>query len=521
MSNFTNSPYTDFSKKQNLDWIRDGIPELRKKLPIHAKPIINGLTLNGSETRGVSNPSSKKEIVTILHLSSIELADKALVSCEKGFPNWKNTAPVRRAEIIEEIGHLISKSRREFISLLALEVGKNARESDAEVAEAIDFCNYYASEAKRIFNEYHADIDGEENRTKLIPYGIGLVLAPWNFPLAILCGMTVGLLVTGNVVIVKPAEQSSGIASLLFALFLKAGIPADAVQFLPGEGELIGDYLAKHEKVKLINFTGSKKVGLDLLKIGTNIKPNQFSIKKVLCEMGGKNAIIIDSDADLDEAIVGCIQSAFGFQGQKCSALSRIIVLEDNFAKFLERFRDRLASFSIGPVESQESQIGPLIDADSKFRLESLIEKHKAEIYFKAEISNETKEAGYFVAPTIFISNDPDSELGQMEFFGPAVCVFRANDLHEAIQIFNQTDYALTGGIYSRNPESIELAKQELDVGNLFINRTITGSIVARQPFGGHKLSGVGYKAGGQNYLIQFLKEKTISENTVRRGFSK
>ena len=347
--------------------------------------------------------------------------------------------------------------------------------------------------------------------------GVALVIAPWNFPLAILTGMTAAALVTGNTVLMKPAEQSSITALELMRLMNEAGFPKGVVHCLPGYGEEIGEHLVNHKDIALIAFTGSKSVGLHILRQASIVQPGQTHLKKVIAELGGKNAIVIDSDADLDEAVQGVVYSAFGFQGQKCSACSRAIVLEPIYERFLERLLEAVRSLHVGPAEDPRNYMGAVIDKEAQTRILATIEAAKSES--KLAFQGNTPAGGHFVPPTIFRDVNPNSALAQGEIFGPVLAVIKAKDLTEAIQIANGTEYALTGGLYSRSPASIERIKRELEVGNLYINRGCTGALVERHPFGGFKMSGVGSKAGGPDYLLQFMEPRVITENTMRRGF--
>jgi RHH-type proline utilization regulon transcriptional repressor/proline dehydrogenase/delta 1-pyrroline-5-carboxylate dehydrogenase len=348
-----------------------------------------------------------------------------------------------------------------------------------------------------------------------------VVIAPWNFPLAILCGMTTAALVTGNTVIMKPAEQSAVVGAKLMEVFHEVGMPAGVVNYLPGMGEEIGPVLVKHPDVAMIAFTGSRGVGLAINREAADTPAGQDHVKRVLAEMGGKNAIIVDNDADLDEAVHGVAVSAFGYQGQKCSACSRVIVLETIHDVFLNRLIEATRSLKVGPAEDPGCSIGPLIDAEAYSRVLAAIgeAKKQAQLRYAADVSDLAKE-GYYVGPHIFADVDPQSKLAQEEIFGPVLAVIKAPNLGHALEIANGTQYSLTGGLYSRSPEHIARVKRDFRVGNLYINRKITGALADRQPFGGFKLSGIGSKAGGPDYLLQFLQPRTITENTMRRGFA-
>jgi RHH-type proline utilization regulon transcriptional repressor/proline dehydrogenase/delta 1-pyrroline-5-carboxylate dehydrogenase len=402
-----------------------------------------------------------------------------------------------------------------------LECGKQWREADADVAEAIDFCEYYGRGMLELSAPRRRALPGEENLYSYIPRGVTAVIAPWNFPLAILCGMTMAPLVAGNPVIMKPAEQSSVVAAQFMEILKELDLPPGVLTFLPGLGEEVGQHLVEHPDVAVISFTGSVAVGLAINEQAAKRRAGQRSVKHVIAEMGGKNAIIVDDDADLDEAVVGIMKSAFGYQGQKCSACSRVIVLEKIYDQVVERLRAATASLAIGPPEDPSFSLGPVIDDEAKDRLLKAIERGKSEAscLFAGTLGPE-HEHGSYVAPHLFIDVAPDSFLAQTEHFGPVLTLFKARDLTHALELANGTAYALTGGIYSRNPVNLERAKREFQVGNLYINRKITGAEVDRQPFGGFKLSGIGAKAGGPDYLHQFLVGRTITENTLRRGFA-
>ena len=373
----------------------------------------------------------------------------------------------------------------------------------------------------RLAEPRRRDVPGEENYTFYEPRGVTIVIAPWNFPLAILTGMTAAAIVTGNTVIVKPAESSSVIAAKLMEVLQAVGLPPGVVNFLPGDGGEIGPVLVKDPRTAVIAFTGSREVGLLLNRQGAEVPEGQHHVKRVLAEMGGKNAIIVDEDADLDEAVQGVRTSAFGYQGQKCSACSRVIVLESIYEQFVPRLIEATRSLKVAPAEDPGCSVGPVINAEAYERIRAAIEKGKqsASLLYEADVSGFANE-GYFIGPHIFGDVEPASFLAQEEIFGPVLAVLRARDLDHALEIANGTAYALTGGFYSRSPENIAKVKRYFRVGNLYINRKTTGALVDRQPFGGFKLSGIGAKAGGPDYLLQFMVPRTITENTMRRGFA-
>jgi RHH-type proline utilization regulon transcriptional repressor/proline dehydrogenase/delta 1-pyrroline-5-carboxylate dehydrogenase len=360
---------------------------------------------------------------------------------------------------------------------------------------------------------------GEESYQHYWPRGVSLVIAPWNFPVAILTGMVSAAIVTGNTVIMKPAEPSSVTGALLMEIFEEAGVPPGVLNYLPGHGSLIGQHLVDHPDVVMIAFTGSREVGLRIWESAGKTRPGQRELKRVVCEMGGKNAVIVDSDADLDETIVDTVYSAFGYQGQKCSACSRLIVLEENYDRVVHRLIAATASLRVGNPETPGITVGPVIDEKAYKRILERIEHGKTE----ATLAYQAKDIpanGYFIPPTIFTDVKPDSRLAQEEIFGPVLSVIKVRDLDEAIKVANGTKYALTAGFFSRSPANIERVKAELEAGNVYINRSCTGAVVGRHPFGGFKMSGGGTKAGGPDYLLNFVVPRVVTENIMRHGFA-
>jgi RHH-type proline utilization regulon transcriptional repressor/proline dehydrogenase/delta 1-pyrroline-5-carboxylate dehydrogenase len=439
----------------------------------------------------------------------------------RAFADWRDTDPAKRAESLFAAARVMQRRRFELAAWEVFECGKPWREADGDIAEAIDFCNYYAREMLRLAIPRRRDVPGEDNSYFYEPRGVAVVIAPWNFPLAILCGMTAAALVTGNTVVMKPAEQSSVIAAKLMEVLREAGVPTGVVHFLPGVGEEVGPTLVNHKDVALIAFTGSRSVGLGINRSATEMAEGQDDIKRVIAELGGKNAIILDEDADLDEAVHGIVASAFGYAGQKCSACSRLIVPEAIYDSFLTRLVEATRSLTVAPAEEPGCSVGPVIDAEAHARILAAIERSKKEarLAYAGELGPLAGE-GFYIAPHVFADVSPTGPLAQDEIFGPVLAVLKSRDLSDALRIANGTRYALTGGLYSRSPENIARVKREFRVGNLYINRKITGALVDRQPFGGFKLSGIGSKAGGPDYLLQFVLPRTITENTLRRGFA-
>ncbi|MGK7944196.1 MAG: L-glutamate gamma-semialdehyde dehydrogenase, partial [Microcystaceae cyanobacterium] len=420
--------------------------------------------------------------------------------------------------ILRKAADIMERRRHELSAWICVEVGKIIPQADAKISEAIDFCRFYAAEMERLDQGVNYDIAGENNRYLYQPRGIALVISPWNFPFAIATGMTVAALVTGNCTLLKPAETSTVIAAKIAEILVEAGIPQGVFQFVPGKGSQVGAQMVKHKDVHLIAFTGSREVGCRIYAEAAIVQPGQQHLKRVIAEMGGKNAIIVDESADLDQAVAGTVFSAFGYTGQKCSACSRVIVLDPVYDHFMERFVEATRSLNVGDTANPSIQVGPVIDGTAQARIKEYIEIGKQEGDLALEMP--VPDTGYYVSPTIIGNIAPDAKIAQEEIFGPVVAVIRAKTFDEALTIANSTDYALTGGLYSRTPHHIERVTQEFEVGNVYINRGITGAIVARQPFGGFKLSGVGSKAGGPDYLLQFLEPRHVTENIQRQGFA-
>jgi len=515
---FPNAPDTDYANEEARKEAQQAYAQVRASLGKTYLPLINGEYSQTAEVVASLNPANPSEVIGKIGQISVEQAEEALQAAKGAFPNWQQTPVRQRAGILRKAADLMAQRRAELSAWVSLEVGKALREADAEVSEAIDFCHYYAAEMERLEQGYNYDLAGENNRYVYHPRGIAVVISPWNFPIAIATGMTVAALVTGNCALLKPAAPASVIAAKITEILLEAGIPKGVFQYVPGKGSTVGEYLVQHPEVHLIAFTGSQEVGCRIYAEAAKLQPRQKHLKRVIAEMGGKNGIIVDESADLDQAVAGVVQSAFGYSGQKCSACSRAIVLEPIYDTFVKRLVEATRSLNIGPAEAVGTQVGPVIDATARDRIRGYIEQARQEATVALEMP--APEVGYFIGPIIFIDVAPDAKIAQEEIFGPVVAVIRAKDFDEALQIANSTNYALTGGLYSRTPSHIDRVTTEFEVGNLYINRTITGSIVSRQPFGGFKLSGVGSKAGGPDYLLQFLEPRTITENIQRQGFA-
>jgi RHH-type proline utilization regulon transcriptional repressor/proline dehydrogenase/delta 1-pyrroline-5-carboxylate dehydrogenase len=519
---FRNEPPTDFARIQNREAMRQALELVRGQLGRYYSLIVDGEEIDTEPRRLDSiDPSRSSRVAGQVSMAGADHAYRAVAAGRKALSVWGSTPVDRRAQILIEAAAILRRRRFELAAWEAYECGKPWEEADGDVAEAIDFCEFYPREMIRLSQPRHRDVPGETNFSEHIPRGVAVVIPPWNFPLAIPCGMTVAALAAGNTVILKPAEQSPLMCWHLTRILHEAGVPAGALNYLPGLGEEVGEALVNHPDVDLIAFTGSRDVGLLINRQAADTKPGQNHVKRVIAEMGGKNAIVIDDDADLDEAVVGVIHSAFGYAGQKCSACSRAIVLEGIYDAFVGRLAEAARAVSVGPAEDPETQVGPLIDAEARRRVLDYqqIAATEGRVVYHADVGT-LAALGYFVGPMIVADVAPTARVAQEEIFGPVLAVLKANNLDDALQIANGTQYALTGGLYSRSPAHIERVKREFRVGNLYINRGITGAVVDRQPFGGFKLSGIGTKAGGSDYLLEFLLTRSITENTMRRGFA-
>lgn len=518
---FRNAPLLNFALASNRESFERAMNEVTRGFDKTWPLVIGGAEVKTDRVLKSINPSKRDQVVGSVYMASAEHAQKAVEAAQDAAKTWADLPGEERAAYLMKLADVMMKRRKELASIMVYEVGKNWREADADVCEAIDFCRYYALEMAKLSQPQRlGHVAGELNLLFYQPRGVAAVIAPWNFPLAILCGMTVAAAVTGNTVIMKPAEQSSVIAAHLMDACREAGFPPGVINFLPGYGEEVGDLLVRHKDVDLIAFTGSMQVGLHILKVAGDVVDGQANVKKVVCEMGGKNAIIVDSDADLDEAVKGVIGSAFGFQGQKCSACSRVIVLESAYDEFKTRLVEATRSLEVGPSTDPAFAIGPVVDEDARQKIEGYIELGKKENSLLVQARVPEGLNGNFVGPAVFENVPANGRLAQEEIFGPVLAMFKVKDFDEALKLANSTRFALTGGVYSRSPLNLERTRKEFKVGNLYINRKCTGALVFRHPFGGFKMSGTGTKAGGPDYLLNFMEPRAISENTMRRGFA-
>ncbi len=518
--NYENASLINFVHRESQDKMRAALQEVRAGLGKKYPLVIDGDKVWTNKTIASINPTMPDEVVGHVAEAGIPEAERAVEVAREAFHQWSFTPMEERARLLERVAAIMDRRRYELCALEVYEVGKAWAEADGDIREAMDFCLFYAQQMRlRGRPRLTQHVLGEESYQHYWPRGVALVIAPWNFPMAILCGMVSAALVTGNTVIMKPAEQAAVCGALLMEIFEEAGIPDGVLNFLPGKGSVMGAHLVDHKDVDVIAFTGSREVGLRIWESAGQTRPGQRELKRVVCEMGGKNAVIIDSDADLDEAIVDSVYSAFGYQGQKCSALSRLIVLEENYSRVMDRLLSAAASLRLGNPEEPGITVGPVIDAAAYKRIQEYIEIGKSEAMLAYQ-KGDVPDKGYFIPPTIFANVTPEMRIAREEIFGPVLCVLKARDLTEAIRMANSTEFALTAGFFSRSPANIERAKAELVAGNVYINRSCTGAVVGRHPFGGFKMSGGGTKAGGEDYLLQFVVPRVVTENIMRHGFA-
>lgn len=492
------------------------LDEARGELGDNYPLLIGGREIQINNRIDSFNPARPEQLVGRVAAANTEHVEEAVSAARTASSQWQNTNFDYRAGLLEKAAEKLEARRAEFAAWEILEAGKNWSEADADVAEAIDFLRYYALLGRQYEKGHLQDTPGQTNRTFYRGRGIGVVLPPWNFPLAILTGMTAATLVTGNTCVLKPSSLTPVVGARFARLMHELDLPPGVLNFVPGEGRNIGDQLVHHPNIVNIAFTGSREVGLGIIQKANGSAGRWPMLKRVIAEMGGKNAVIVDEDADLEEAVKGIIQSAFGFQGQKCSACSRVIVVGDIHDRLVQLLTEASASLRPGFPEEPGSELGPVIDEVARERIERAI--LDAEKYANLHWRGDAQELGFYVPPTIFTHVPSNSELAQEEIFGPVIAVLKASDFEEAIKLANATRYALTGGIYSRHPDHLEQACKEFAVGNLYLNRGITGALVGRQPFGGFRHSGTGPKAGGPDYLLPFMEPRTIVENTLRKG---
>jgi 1-pyrroline-5-carboxylate dehydrogenase len=508
---FTNEPLTDFSKEENARQMRAAIEKVRGQLGREYDLIIGGKRIKTEGKIKSLNPAKPSQIVGIHQKAGAEHVEPAMQAALKAFATWSRTSAEERAGLVSRAAALLRERKYEFAAWMIFEVSKNWAEADADICETIDFCDYYARLALRLAKaEPDVQLPGEHGELHYIPLGVGAVIPPWNFPCAIMAGMTAASIVAGNTVILKPSSDSPTIAAKFVELLEECGLPEGVVNFCPGSGATFGNAVVAHPKTRYIAFTGSREVGLDINKRAADVVPGQVWIKRTVLEMGGKDAIIVDADADFNAAVEGVAQAAFGFQGQKCSACSRAIIDERIYDKFLEALKARVEKITIGdPTENPG--MGAVINESSMKSILSYIAigKHDGRLITGGE---RAAGEGYFVQPTVIADIKPKSKLEQEEIFGPVLAVIKSKNFEHALEIANDTEFGLTGAAYTSSQEKINRAKQEFHAGNLYINRKCTGAMVGAHPFGGFNMSGTDSKAGGPDYLYLFTQAKSIAE---------
>ena len=508
---FKNEVILDFSKKENLDKQKKAIADVRKKLGKTYDIIIGGKKFKTADQINSYNPSNKNEIISIFYKGTPELVDKAVETANKKFNEWKYVPAEVRAGYLLRAAQIARRRRFEINAWMVLEAGKNFAEADGDTAEAIDFLDFYGREMLRYSQKQPiTPVKGEKNELVYIPLGVGVAVPPWNFPFAILVGMSSAAIVTGNTVVLKPSSDTPMMGRLFFEIMEEAGLPAGVLNFLPGSGAEVGDNLVAHPKVRFISFTGSMEVGIHINELAAKVQPGQIWLKRVVAEMGGKDSIIVDSETDIDAAVKGVVTSAFGFQGQKCSACSRAIVDQSVYKEFVKRIKVEVEKIKVGPAE-ENYPAGAVINSNAEKGILKYIEIGKKEGKLLTG-GIKADEKGYYIAPTVFVDIKPEARISQEEIFGPVLAVIKSRNFDDSVKIANNTKFGLTGAVYTTNRAKLEKAKKELLIGNLYFNRKCTGALVGGHPFGGFNMSGTDSKAGGRDYLLLFMQGKLLSE---------
>lgn len=509
---FQNEPFTDFSQSENKDAFLKALAQVRTKLGKTYDIIIGGEHIQTDQTITSINPSQTDEVIGTIYEADEQLTEQAMQTAVTTFAQWKKVDPAARARVLFKSAAIMRRKKHEFSAWMVLEAGKSWAEADADTAEAIDFLEFYGREMLRLSERQSVtQIFGEQNELVYLPLGVGAIIPPWNFPLAITVGMTSAAIVAGNTVVLKPASPTNIIAYQFVKVLEEAGLPAGVVNYVPGQGPVVGEYLVTHPLTRFISFTGSREVGLRINELAAKTVPGQKWIKRVVAEMGGKDAIIVDEDADLDLAADAIVKSAFGFAGQKCSACSRAIVHHKVYDEVLAKVTEKTNRLKLGAAAEQAIDVGPVVDEKAHNKILDYIDIGKEEGRL---ITGGAKgdSQGYFIQPTIFADVDPKARIAQEEIFGPVLAFIKADSFDHALEIANDTPFGLTGGVICRDRLKLEKARKEFHVGNLYINRKCTGALVGVQPFGGFNMSGTDSKAGGHDYLLLFLQAQAISE---------
>jgi 1-pyrroline-5-carboxylate dehydrogenase len=511
-SDFYNEPLTDFSRPENRQAMLDALQLVQSQLGKEYSLLIGGKAVHTDRKVVSINPSKTSEVVGLASKANASQAVSAIEAAAKAFGSWRRVPAEKRAEYLFQAAHLMRARKHEFAAWMVYEVGKNWAEADGDVAEAIDFMEFYGREMLRYAHPQPlVPYPGENNELRYIPLGVGAVIPPWNFPCAILVGMTTAAIVTGNTVVLKPSSDTPVIAAKFIELMQEVGLPDGVLNFIPGSGSEVGDTIVGHRLTRFIAFTGSKDVGLHINELASKTAPGQIWIKRVVAEMGGKDAIVVDETADLESAAAGIVSSAFGFQGQKCSACSRAIVVDSVYDTVLEKVVSRTKALTVGPVVNPANHQGPVASKSAFDGILDYIEIGKKEGRLMTG-GEPAEDEGYFIYPTIFADVPAGARISCEEIFGPVLAFSRAKDWREAIDMANATEFGLTGAFYSSVRERLEEARDRFHVGNLYFNRKCTGALVGVHPFGGFNMSGTDSKAGGRDYLLLFLQAKSIAE---------
>lgn len=513
MISYKHEPFTDFSVEANKQAYLEALEKVEAQLGAEYPLIIGGERITTEDKIVSYNPAKKTEVIGSVSKASKDLAEKAMQEADKAFQSWKKVKPEIRADVLFKAATIIRRRKHEFSAWLTKESGKPWNEADADTAEAIDFLEYYGRQMLEMKGGRKVESrPNEYNRYDYIPLGIGIVISPWNFPFAIMAGTTVAAVVTGNTVLLKPASTTPVVAYKFIEVLEEAGLPAGVVNFVPGSGAEVGDYLVDHPKTRFISFTGSRDVGLRINERASKLNEGQIWIKRVIAEMGGKDTMVVDKDADLELAAQSIVKSAFGFSGQKCSACSRVVIVKDVYDQVVERIGELTKELTIGDPTNPSNFMATVIDAAAFKKINEYIEIGKGEGRLIAGGTSDDS-VGYFVNATVFADVDPTARIMQEEIFGPVVAITKADTFEEAIAFANNTEYGLTGAVITNDRMHLEYAREEFHVGNLYFNRGCTGAIVGYQPFGGFNMSGTDSKAGGPDYLTLHMQAKTTSES--------
>jgi 1-pyrroline-5-carboxylate dehydrogenase len=512
---FRNEPFTDFSKEENASAMRAALEKVKSELGREYPLVIGGKRIETGNKLDSINPANRNQIVGSFHKATKDLANEAVEAAFAAFQTWKKTSPQERADLLFRAAAIVRERKHELSAWMIHEVAKTWPEADGDTAEAIDFLEFYGREMLRYAGDQPlVKLPGEENHLEYIPLGVVAVIPPWNFPLAIMAGMTTAAVVTGNTVVLKPSSDAPTIAYKFFEILEEAGMPAGVVNFMTGSGAEVGDVVVDHPKTRFVAFTGSKEIGLRINERAAKVHDGQLWIKRVVAEMGGKDAIIVADDANLDDAATGVVQSAFGFQGQKCSACSRAIIDARVYDAMLDKIAERTAKVKLGNPDDVTTTMSAVINEKAFKSINGYIEKGKSEGGRVLSGGGSDGEQGFFIEPTVIADVKPGATIEQEEIFGPVLAVIKAENYDDALNIANDTQFGLTGAVYSADEQKLERARQEFHVGNLYLNRKCTGALVGVHPFGGFNMSGTDSKAGGRDYLLLFMQAKVMAEKT-------